>query len=119
IQIEKAQSDIDGIEDNLSKIQILIDETQRRADQLAEEKKNAERYNEITASIGSHEATLLRIDHISAERELAAYTKSMQELDEQISASRQKSSDLQNRISETENTIVRVEDEKNRFGGDE
>ncbi len=119
IQIEKAQSDIDGIEDNLSKIQILIDETQRRSDQLAEEKKNAERYNEITASIGSHEATLLRIDHISAERELAAYTKSMQEIDGQITASRQKISDLQNRISETESTIVRVEEEKNRFGGDE
>ena len=119
VQIDKAQSDIDGIEDNLSKIQILIDETQRRADQLAEEKKNAERYNEITAKIGSHEATLLRIDHISAERELAAYMKSMEEIDQQISASKSKISELQSKIAETESTIISVEEEKNRFGGDE
>jgi chromosome segregation protein len=119
VQIDKAQSDIDGIEDNLSKIQILIDETQRRADQLAEEKKNAERYNEITAKIGSHEATLLRIDHISAERELAAYMKSMEEIDQQISASKSKISELQAKIAETESTIISVEEEKNRFGGDE
>ncbi len=114
VQIDKAQSDIDGIEDNLSKIQILIDETQRRADQLAEEKKNAERYNEITAKIGSHEATLLRIDHISAERELAAYMKSMEEIDQQISASKSKISELQAKIAETESTIISVEEEKNR-----
>ncbi len=119
VQIDKAQSDIDGIEDNLSKIQILIDETQRRADQLAEEKKNAERYNEITAKIGSHEATLLRIDHISAERELAAYMKSMEEIDQQISASKSKISELQAKIAETESTIISVEEQKNRFGGDE
>ena len=119
VQIDKAQSDIDGIGDNLSKIQILIDETQRRADQLAEEKKNAERYNEITAKIGSHEATLLRIDHISAERELAAYMKSMEEIDQQISASKSKISELQAKIAETESTIISVEEEKNRFGGDE
>ncbi|MGC8515776.1 MAG: chromosome segregation protein SMC [Thermoplasmata archaeon] len=119
VQIDKAQSDIDGIEDNLSKIQILIDETQRRADQLAEEKKNAERYNEITAKIGSHEATLLRIDHISAERELAAYMKSLEEIDQQISASKNKISELQSKIVETESTIISVEEEKNRFGGEE
>ena len=119
VQIDKAQTDIDGIEDNLSKLQILIDETQRRADQLAEEKKNAERYNEITAKIGSHEATLLRIDHISAEREHAAYMKSLEEIDQQISASRNKITDLQSRIAETESTIISVEEEKNRFGGDE
>lgn len=119
VQIDKAQSDIDGIEDNLSKIQILIDETQRRADQLAEEKKNAERYNEMTGKIGSHEATLLRIDHISAERELAAYMKSMEEIDQQISASKSKISELQAKIAETESTIISVEEEKNRFGGDE
>ena len=64
IQIEKAQTDIDGIEENLSKIQILIDENQRRLEQLSVEKKNAERYNELNEKIGSYEVTLLNIDLI-------------------------------------------------------
>ncbi len=119
IQIEKARSDIDGIEGNLSKIQILIDETRRRSEQLAEEKKNAERYNELSNEIGSLESTLLHIDLIGADRELNAYLKTLDELNSQIQLSRTRIEELSTKIKDLEEESISVEKEKNRFGGDE
>lgn len=119
IQIEKAQIDIDSIEDNLSKIQILIDENQRRLDQLSVEKKNAERYNELNEKIGSYEVTLLNIDLISANRELNSYGKILDDINSQLLSQRNKIADLNDEIKKKEDEIRSVEAEKNRFGGEE
>ena len=119
IQIEKAQIDIDSIEDNLAKIQILIDENQRRLDQLSVEKKNAERYNELNEKIGSYEVTLLNIDLISANRELSSYGKILDDINSQLLSQRNKIADLNDNIKKKEDEIRSVEAEKNRFGGEE
>ena len=119
IQIEKAQIDIDSIEDNLAKIQILIDENQRRLDQLSVEKKNAERYNELNEKIGSYEVTLLNIDLISANRELSSYGKILDDINSQLLSQRNKIADLNDNVKKKEDEIRSVEAEKNRFGGEE
>ena len=119
IQIEKAQTDIDGIEENLSKIQILIDENQRRLEQLSVEKKNAERYNELNEKIGSYEVTLLNIDLISVNRELMSYGKILDEINSQLLSQRNKIAELNDSVKKKEDEIRSVEAEKNRFGGEE
>ena len=119
VQIEKAEIDKEAIEDNLSKIQILIDETRRRVDQLSDEKENAEKYIGITERIGSLEATLLQIELLSAEREREGYTKSLAEIEKQITDAQTKIVEINVQIGETEEKIRLAEEEKIRFGGED
>lgn len=119
IQIEKAEIDKAAIEDNLSKIQILIDETGRRVDQLEVEKENAQRYTEIKEKVGSLEATLLQLDLLSAEREQEGYTRSLTEIERQISEAQDKIDGFDKKIDETDQKIREAEEEKIRFGGED
>ena len=119
VQIEKAEIDKEAIEDNLTKIQILIDETRRRVDQLSDEKENAEKYIGITERIGSLEATLLQIELLSAEREREGYTKSLAEIEKQITDAQTKIVEINVQIGETEEKIRLAEEEKIRFGGED
>lgn len=85
IQIDKAKTDIDAINDNLSRLEVLTEQTKMRRDQLEVEKKSAERYLELTGRLADLRKTLMNLEIEGLGREKRSYSESLEKIQLEIS----------------------------------
>ena len=83
-QIDKAKVEIDAINENLSRLEVLTEQTRIRRDQLEVEKKSAERYLELTGRLSDLRKTLLSLEMEGLGREQRSYTDNLEKLELEI-----------------------------------
>src|SRR5579875_1434342 len=76
-QIQKAQTDMDRIADNLGKLEIIRQQDEIRKKQLEAEKQKAEEYNSLKERLTSLKHTLLYIEGEAIKRDLNSHTVQM------------------------------------------
>ena len=86
VQIEKAKTEIDAINDNLARLEVLTEQTRIRRDQLEVEKKSAERYLELTERVSNLRKTLLNLEIEGLGREQRSYNENLEKMQIDISS---------------------------------
>lgn len=86
VQIEKAKTEIDAINDNLARLEVLTEQTRIRRDQLEVEKKSAERYLELTERVSNLRKTLLSLEIEGLGREQRSYNENLEKMQIDISS---------------------------------
>ncbi len=84
IQIEKAQGDILSISENLGRLEVLLDQTKKRKQDLEAEKDVAERYERLSAAIRNLRMTMLNIEKEGMQREIASHSRNIDQLMQEI-----------------------------------
>lgn len=108
VQINKAKTDIDAINENLAKLEVLTEETRRRRDQLQVEKESAEKYLELTGRLANLKKTLLNLEIEGLQREQRSYNENLEKINLEISDINQEISKLEEQLEfkrETENEL--------------
>ncbi len=84
IQIEKAQGDILSISENLGRLEVLLDQTRKRRQDLEAEKDVAERYEQLSTAIRNLRMTMLNIEKEGMQREIASHSRNIEQLMQEI-----------------------------------
>ncbi len=84
IQINKAKTDIDAINENLARLEVLTEETAKRRDQLEVEKASAERYLELADRVANLKKTLISLEIEGHTRELKSFTENLEKIQGEI-----------------------------------
>lgn len=96
VQIEKAKTEIDAIDDNLARLEVLTEQTRIRRDQLEVEKKSAERYLELVERLANLRKTLLNLEIEGLGRERRSYEENLEKMQVEISSVNYEISKLEN-----------------------
>ncbi len=99
-QIDKAKVEIDAINENLARLEVLTEQTRIRRDQLEVEKKSAERYLELTDRLANLRKTLLNLEVEGLGREQRSYTDNLDKLELEIATIRNSISDMERQLEE-------------------
>ena len=99
-QIDKAKVEIDAINENLSRLEILTEETRKRRDQLEVEKKSAEHYLELTDRLANLRKTLLNLEIEGLGREQRSYTDNLDKLELEITSIKSSITELEGKLEE-------------------
>ena len=86
VQIDRAKSEIDSINDNLSRLEVLTEQTRIRRDQLQIEKRSAEKYLELIDRVSNLKKTLLNLEIEGFNREHASYNENLEKMQVDISS---------------------------------
>ncbi len=86
VQIDKAKSEIDSINDNLSRLEVLTEQTRIRRDQLQIEKQSAEKYLQLTDRLANLKKTLLNLEIEGLNREQKSYNDNLEKMQAEISS---------------------------------
>lgn len=97
-QIDKAKVEIDAIMENLSRLEVLTEETRKRRDQLEVEKKSAERYLELADRLANLRKTLLNMEIEGLGREQRSYTDNLDKLELEITSINASISELEGQL---------------------
>lgn len=98
IQIERAKTDIAAINENLSRLDVLTEQTRLRRDQLEVEKQSAERFLELTGRVSDLRKTLLNLEIEGLGREQRSYSESLQRIQDEIEGLNSAISDLEEEL---------------------
>lgn len=85
VQIDKAKTEIDAINENLSRLEVLTEQTRIRRDQLEVEKESAERYLELAERASNLKKTLLNLEIEGLNREHRSYDENLENMHKDIS----------------------------------
>ena len=95
VQIEKAKGDIAAINENLTRLEVLTEQTRLRKDQLENEKAGAEKYLELVGHNADLKKTYHSLEIEAINREMRSYSGSANNLQQQISSTESKISELE------------------------
>ena len=95
VQIEKAKDDIAAIKENLTRLEVLTEQKKLRKEQLEDEKAGAEKYLELAGRNSDLKKTYHSLEIEGINREIRSYSGSATSLQQQISATEIKISDLE------------------------
>ncbi len=84
IQITRAKTDIDAINENLARLEVLTEETRKRRDQLEVEKQSAERYLELAERVANLRKTLFSLEIEGHNRELKSFRENLEKIQGEI-----------------------------------
>lgn len=112
VQIENSEKYISGLNENLGKLEVLQEESQKRVELLHVEKESAERFIELDRNIKDYEATLTQREIISLQREIEAYRKNQVEAEEQITKEEERIKQIQAEISTIREKLDAVKKER-------
>ncbi len=112
VQIENSERYVMGLNDNLGKLEVLQDESQKRVELLHQEKASAERFIELDRNIRDFEATLTQREIISLQREIEAYRKNQTEAEEEIKREEESIAGLQEQIAGLKEKLSQVTRER-------
>lgn len=84
MQINRAKSDIDAINENLARLEVLTEETRKRRDQLEVEKESAERYLELADRVANLKKTLISLEIEGYSRELRSFSENLEKIQGEI-----------------------------------
>lgn len=84
VQINRAKTDIDAINENLARLEVLTEETAKRRDQLEVEKASAERYLELADRAANLKKTLISLEIEGHTRELTSFTENLEKIQGEI-----------------------------------
>ncbi len=104
VQIEKAQGDILSINENLGRLEVLLDQTRKRKQDLEAEKVVAERYEKLSWAIRNLRMTILNIEKEGMQREVASHSRNIDQLMREIV-------DIESRIAAMNQQLKSLEDE--------
>lgn len=99
-QIDKAKFEIDAINENLSRLEVLTEQTRIRRDQLEVEKKSAERYLELTDRLANLRKTLLNLEVEGLGREQRSYTDNLEKLELEITTIKDSISGMEEQLED-------------------
>lgn len=99
-QIEKAQTDIMSISENLGRLDLLADQARKRKQELEVEKEIAERYQNITDHIRNLKQTLIHLERNGVIREINSHTANIDQIKNEIEEINQRISDLNSRMDQ-------------------
>ncbi len=119
VQIDKAKSDIEGISGNLTKLEIMHEEGQRRLEELRIDKENAETYNSYSQRIRDLRATLLGYELNRLNRDIASVETQINNLTSEIDTLNLENSRLLEEIESKRTTLKRLEQEREAISGSE
>ncbi|MEM0156583.1 MAG: chromosome segregation protein SMC [Thermoplasmataceae archaeon] len=104
VQIEKAQGDILSINENLGRLEVLLDQTRKRRQDLEAEKDVAERYEKLSSAIRNLRMTILNIEKEGMQREVASHSRNIDQLMQEIVG-------IESRITGMNQQLKSLEDE--------
>lgn len=119
VQIEKAQKDIDGIIENLSRLEVMLEDSRRRIDQLSEEKENAEKYNNYNEKIKDLRSTLMTYELGSIVRDMDSVMKQVGDLSIEIGSLKGHNQQIVLEIDEKKAEKKKVEAQRDAVGSRE
>lgn len=119
VQIERAKSDIEGISENLSKLEIMYQESQRRLVELKRDKENAEAYNSYSSRIRDLRATLLGYEITRINRDVQSVETQIDNLTAEIEALNGEMAQLHGNIESRRNDLRKLEEEREAISGPE
>lgn len=119
IQIGKAKDDMNAINENMTRLEILRDETWRRSEDLKIQKEAAERYNVLSRKIRDMRTTLVSYEIEALKREKNSMEQQIERINSEISLTEgeiKKGEDSVNRIREN---MSKLESERDSIAGSE
>lgn len=119
VQIDKAKSDIEAISGNLTKLEIMHEEAQRRLEELRIDKENAETFNSYSQRIKDMRATLLGYDLNRLNRDVESVETQISSLTSEIDTLNLENSGLQEDVESKRSTLKKLEEEREAISGSE
>jgi len=83
-QIDKAQSEIGRIDENLTRLEVMLEQTRIRRNQLESEKAAAERYLELSRRLKNLRQTKLNMETESLLRSISSFEESRRSMETEI-----------------------------------
>ncbi len=99
-EISKAQGEIQKIQDNLTRLEVMLEQTRIRRNQLESEKAAAERYIELSTRLKDLKQTKLNLEIESIARSIASFEDSRKSMESEIVLINSKIADLEQRREE-------------------
>ncbi len=118
-KIENAKSDIQGVENNMNTVNVLITEISSRLEKLKIEKETAERYYELSDTINSMEKYLKFKEKERLVSELSIFEKNVKDIENKINGLRKNSSENTIELNKTRNDINELDKRINELSGNE
>ena len=103
VQIQKAEGDIQGINENLGRLDLLAQQTEKRKQELEVEKDVAERYQKISDHIRDLKQTILNIEKTGMMREIYSHSSNIDSIRREIDEISKRISGLQASLEEKRN----------------
>lgn len=119
VQIEKARGDIEAIASNLTKLEVIYEESQRRMEELRVDKENAEKYNSYLHRIKDLRTTLLGYELNKLNRDVESIETQITNLTSDIDNLNLENSSLQENIDSKKTVLKKLEDERESISGSE
>ncbi len=100
VQIQKAEGDIQGISENLGRLDVLAQQMGKRKQELEVEKDVAERYERISNHIRDLKLTILNIEKTGMLREISSHSSNIDSIRLEIEEIGRRIATLQNSLEE-------------------
>ncbi|MEM0139757.1 MAG: chromosome segregation protein SMC, partial [Ferroplasma sp.] len=118
-RIDSAQSDIDGLNENLNRMDAIIGEIKTVLDTLEVDRENALKYNKLHSEIEELRLFLKVKDRERIKEELGIYNGNIEKASNDIKQLEQSNADLSEMQKNTENEMEKIEILLNEIGGNE
>lgn len=109
VKLEKAKSDIAGIESNLSVIKARIEEKSVQLERLRVEKESAEKYQQLSSTIADYRYTIMEREMQAESRQIEMYSSELQRTDLRIEEITSEISGLDATLEEIGKSVAEVE----------
>ncbi|MEM0156388.1 MAG: chromosome segregation protein SMC [Thermoplasmataceae archaeon] len=118
-QIESAKSDINGINENMIKLEVRAQDEKLQVDGLSHDKEVAEKYLQISSKMKDFRATLIDKEIARTNREISSLNKQISELGEQISSLENANLDLTAKVESLQHKKREIEIQRESVSGAE
>lgn len=119
IQIDRAKEDIEAISGNLTKLDVIYEESQKRLEELRQDKENAEKYNSYMHRIKDLKVTLLGYELNKLNRDVESVETQITNLTSEIENLTIENNHLQEEIERKKVTLKKLEEEREGISGSE
>ncbi len=107
-QINKAQTEIQRIDENLTRLEVILDQTRIRRNQLESEKAAAERYLELSSKLRNLRYTKLNMETESIRRTIGSFEESRASMETEISVINSRISELELKKAEKKSQLDKL-----------
>jgi len=118
-KIEKSKNDIDGLNENINKMEAVLEEINTVLKSLDIDRENAKKYNEIKTEIDDMKLYLKVKDKNRIENEIDIYNKDINNLRNKIDEIKNNNDTLIKNKNDINNNINEIEKRLNELGGSE